>query len=91
MKVSVCTGSKCTFYGASHIIDCLLDMQGYLHELDNVREDAVLEVEVLPCQGFCKEGNHGVAPVVYVDGEMIERAESQQIMEMVMNYATKTE
>lgn len=87
MKVSICTGSKCGFYGASHIIDCMLDMKECLHDLPGVRPDAELEIELVPCQGFCQGGNHGVAPVVYVDGQMIERAEGPQIMEIVMNYA----
>lgn len=85
MKVSVCTGSKCSFYGSDHIIFCLEDLKEYLHNLDGIPEEAELEIELLPCQGFCKKGNHGVAPVVYVDGELVERAQSQQIMEMVLN------
>ena len=85
MKVQVCTGSKCSFYGAQHILNSLFDLQENLHMYPGIREDAVLDIEMLPCRNLCKKGNHGVAPVVYIDGEMIERAQAQQIMERVID------
>ena len=85
MKVQICTGSKCTFYGANNIIERLSELSENLHLYPGLPEDAVLELEVIPCDESCKKGNSKVAPIVFVDGEKIERAKSSQIMEMVLN------
>lgn len=85
MKVRICTGSKCTFYGASGIMDGLLQLQEDLALIPGIPEDSEFEVEALPCQGFCKDGNHKIAPLVYIDDERFDRASTQQIMETVIN------
>ncbi len=84
MKVSICTGSKCSYYGANHIIDCMMGLKEELHDFYGVPEGKELEVELLPCQNYCKSGNHGVAPVVYLDGELIERAEANELMDLIL-------
>lgn len=85
MKVKICTGSKCTFYGASQIIDNVLQLQEDLRFIPGMPENAELEVEFLPCQEICKDGNHGVAPIVYVDDHMITKAKSEEITELIID------
>jgi len=84
MKVKICTGSKCTFYGASGIMDGLLQLQDDLPSIPGMPENAAFEVEAIPCRGFCRDGNHKIAPVVYIDDERFDRASTQQIMEAVI-------
>lgn len=85
MKVQICTGSKCTFYGASNIIERLTELRENLHLYPGIPEDAILDVEMIPCTKCCKQGNSEAAPVVLVDGKKIERAKSQQLMEMILD------
>lgn len=83
MKVSICNGSKCVFYGASHIMDCLFQMQEELHTLYEIPEGQELEIDLIPCNGDCKR-NHGITPVVYIEDEKIERAKATEVMEKIL-------
>lgn len=86
MKVQICIGTKCSFYGATNILDSVEDLKETLHELPNIREDADIEIELVPCYGECKGENSKIAPVVVVDGEKIERASSPVVMEKIMKH-----
>lgn len=85
MKVKVCTGAKCTFYGASNILDGLMDMQENLHKFPHIPEDVELIVEAIPCLNYCKRDEDRLKPpVVLVNGEVVAKAKSNQIMEIVL-------
>lgn len=88
MKIAICTGSKCTFYGSSHIIESLEDLQESMQTMEGIRDDFALEIELLPCEGHCK-GDEKVAPLVYVDGEAVPMATGPMIMERVLNEAMR--
>ncbi len=86
MKVGVCTGSRCSFYGASFMIERLEELQEEIMRMNNIKDDFTLEIEILPCVGECK-GQEEVSPIVYIDGEMIRKASTPQVMERIMNEA----
>lgn len=88
MKVQVCIGTKCSFYGATNILDSLEDLQASLHEFPGVKEDAELELELIPCAGGCKGKDGKIAPLVFVEDERIERASSPVVMEKIMAHLT---
>ncbi len=85
MKVRICGGTKCMFYGASNIYECVSDLQESLAEYPGIPEDAVLEVELVPCDGSCKGKDSRISPVVYVDDDRIERATGPIIMEKILD------
>lgn len=85
MKVRICTGTRCTFYGANSIIDSVTELQEHLHEFPGISPEARLEVEVTRCEDFCKSTEKGVAPIVFIDDVMIERATSPQVMDMILS------
>lgn len=85
MKVQICTGSKCTFYGASNIIERVTELQQQLHLYSGIAKDATLDVELLPCQKFCKRENSQNSPVVIVDGKVVTDAKAEIITEMILN------
>lgn len=85
MKVQICTGAKCMFYGADNIIDRVLDLNENLSDYPGVPADARLDIEITPCNDHCKGKGRHVSPVVYVDGEIIEKASSSALMERILN------
>lgn len=85
MKVRICSCTKCMFYGASNIYECVSDLQESLPEYPGIPEDAGLEVELVPCDGSCKGKDAKVSPLVYIDDERIERASSPQVMEKILD------
>lgn len=85
VKVQICTGAKCTYYGANSILDTMYGLQEDLHTYDQIPEDAEIEIELLQCQDICKEEGYRPHPVVYVDGELIEDAKSSKVMAKVFN------
>lgn len=85
MKVQICTGTKCMFYGADNIIDRVVDLSENLSEYPGIPEDAQLDIEIIPCNDHCKGKGRHVSPLVYVDGEAIEKASSSALMERILN------
>lgn len=84
MKVEICMGARCTFYGASAILDSLHNLKETLPDFSEIPENADFELVLVPCQNLCRDDRNSAAPIVWVDGEKIERAKSQEVMEVVM-------
>lgn len=78
--VEVCAGTHCILMGSMDIMDAITS-------LSEVRYDKVdsceIEVKAIPCLNNCKRGKSG--PVVIVDGQMIESADSESVMALIMN------
>ena len=72
-KVSICTGTACFVMGGSELL--LLD------ELLSERLRAVTEIDGTACFGLCKEQSHENAPFVKINGEVMEQATAQKIIE----------
>lgn len=88
MKVRICTGSKCIFYGASHILENLEELKDSMHEMEGVPEDFDFEIELIPCPGGCK-GDDKVAPLVYIDGEAMYAATGPKVMAALLDKASQ--
>jgi NADH:ubiquinone oxidoreductase subunit E len=75
IKVAICTGTTCYMMGGSELL-LLVD---YLSPemLERV------EIEAVNCFGFCGEAEAGKSPFVTVNGERLEQATIQSIMERI--------
>lgn len=79
--VEVCAGTHCTMMGAMNIIDSIHSLQDIREELGSCCE---VEVKPVPCLNNCKQtGTRG--PVVIVNGELMEQAESEAVMARVLS------
>lgn len=76
MKIRICMGSSCVMLGSMTILNQLEDLKETM-DLNN------LEIECVKCLGNCKN-NTNFGPVVEIDGEIFENAQSQDIMSRVM-------
>lgn len=83
MDVKICTGAKCTLYGASGIIERLEDLKENLHDYPGIPADAQLNIEIIRCDRSCREKR--VSPLVYVDGVAFEKAKVPELMEAILN------
>lgn len=88
MKVKVCMGSKCMLFGAMNIWESLESLEELRKEEPWRFTEEPLEIEAIRCEQDCKTGDKRVTPVVYIEDERIERATSQQVMELVMSKIT---
>ena len=79
-KVTICTGTACFVMGGSELL--LLEEQ----LPDDLK--AITEVIGSPCIGTCKGSEHGKtqsdqAPFVQINGEVIEQANVQKIIDCI--------
>ena len=77
-KVTICTGTACFVMGGSELM--LLEEQ----LPDDLK--AVTDIEGSPCIGDCKRSEYGKtqsdhAPFVQINGQVIERANTQKIID----------
>jgi len=76
-KVTICTGTACFVMGGSELL--LLEEQ----LPDDLKE--ITDIEGSPCIGNCKQSEYGKtqsnAPFAQIDGELIEQANAQKIIE----------
>lgn len=82
-KVIICTGTACFVMGGSELL--LLEEQ----LPDDLK--AVTEIEGSPCIGTCKRSEYGKtrsdhAPFVQIDGEVIEQANTQKIIDYLRGH-----
>ena len=85
MRVKICTGTRCMFYGADNIMDNLMDLKENLAEYPSIPEGADFEIELCSCDGTCKGSDKRVAPVVTIDNEVMQKATSPQVMEKILD------
>lgn len=76
MKLTICMGSRCVMMGSMTIYDQVESLYETIPELD-------LEIETVTCMQQCKE-NEQNSPFVLLDGELLEKATSQGVMERIM-------
>lgn len=87
MKIIVCAGSSCTLMGADTIIDQIEEIDEHIHEFNyDIDKDFNLEVELVHCLGVCKKERKS-SPVVIIDGEIIQKATPQVVMERILDEA----
>lgn len=76
--VEVCAGTHCTLMGAMDIISAV---EGLADLHAGLKPECIVEVRPIRCNHICDTGNH--APVVYVNGEMMTRTDTESVMEKV--------
>lgn len=84
MKIEICTGLRCTSYGANNIIQRVQDLLQNIDEY-HVGEKDELEVKLLPCTSHCKDNTDAKAPIVFINDEMFSGAKSEKILEVILN------
>ena len=77
--VEVCTGTHCVLMGSMNMMDSIASLAEIKEELGNECE---VEVKAVPCLNYCKNGLKG--PFVIVDGKVIEQAEADVAMSVIM-------
>jgi len=80
--VEVCAGTQCTLMGAMDIISAvegLSDLHGGL------KPDCTIEVRPIPCTHGCDQSDR--APIVYINGELMENTNTESVMEKVFDIA----
>ena len=77
--VEVCSGTHCVLMGSMDIMDAIASLAEVYTEQGKICE---IEINAIPCLNNCKQGKSG--PVVIVDGQEIEAADSESIMAMIM-------
>lgn len=84
MKIEICVGSSCTMMSAMNILDYFEDWAEDLRKRAEEAEVEVEDIEVIPvkCRRNCK-GAYDAAPVVYINGEIIENANNDKILEEI--------
>jgi NADH:ubiquinone oxidoreductase subunit E len=75
ITVSICAGTSCYVMGGSE----LLLLEEYMTE----EQRQAVEMEGSPCFGFCREHTFGKSPFVTVNGERIEKATIQTVLERI--------
>ena len=88
MKLEICVGSKCTMFGADHIIQSVEDLQETVLKDMEIAEGFELEVSLVKCNNRCKDEGD-VYPKVFIDGEVINNAHSQMVMARILEAARK--
>jgi len=81
--VTICTGTACFVMGGSELL--LLEEQ----LPDDLK--AITDIEGSPCIGTCKRSEYGKtqsdhAPFVQIDGEVIEQANTQKIIDYLRGH-----
>lgn len=75
ITVTVCLGTTCHLMGASHL-------QALPDDLPEKFRSHV-RIEWKRCLDLCKNGEHGKAPFVIIDGKVIEEASVSKIIECI--------
>lgn len=85
ITVEVCVCTQCVLGGAMHIIESIESLKKLKVQL---RMNAQVTIVTSPC---LVEGKHSdQAPVVKVNGELLERAGSEAVMERIISLNHKT-
>lgn len=85
MKVQICSGARCMYYGASNLYDQITELKESLTEMPGVRPDASFDIELIPCDDSCKGDKKNISPIAIVNGERMECATSTRLMERILN------
>lgn len=80
--VEVCAGIYCTMMGSMDIMDAIASLSELRHDLN---PDLEIEVRAIPCPGTCEQGRQ--APLVFVNGRPVYRADSETVMALILEQA----
>lgn len=77
--VEVCVCADCVMHGAMDIIEAIEGLQKLKTQL---RFNSQIQVTNITCT--CGKKHKGIAPVICINGETLERANSQTVMSKVI-------
>ena len=75
IHVSICTGTSCYVMGGSE----LLLLEEYLTPEQRGR----VELKGVSCLDLCRDGKHGKAPFVKINGQSMDQASAQGVLERI--------
>lgn len=78
IKVDVCAGTHCTMMGSMDIIASVES----LIELSDFNPDCEILINPVPCNNQCEHGR--LAPIVSINGQYLENADSETVMSMIL-------
>jgi NADH:ubiquinone oxidoreductase subunit E len=81
IKVDVCAGTHCTMMGSMDIIASVES----LIELSEFNPDCKIQIKPVPCNNLCEHGR--LAPIVCIDGQYLESADSETVMSRILEIA----
>jgi NADH:ubiquinone oxidoreductase subunit E len=82
-KVSICTGTACFVMGGSELLLLEEELPAALR--------AATEIDGTTCFGLCKDKSHENAPFVKINGEVLEQATVQRIIERLAEITGRQE
>ncbi len=85
LTVEVCVCTQCVLNGAMHIIESIEGLKKLKVQL---RMNA--QVDVVTSSGLVEGKHPEIAPVVRVNGELIEKASSETVMERVLSQSVRS-
>ena len=85
LKVEVCVCTQCVLNGAMHIIESI---EGLRKLKTQLRMNA--QVDVVTTSGLVEGKHPETAPLVRVNGELIEKANSETVMEKVLSQSVRS-
>lgn len=83
--VEVCAGTHCTMMGSMDIMDAIASLDD---EQLGLGDSCSIEVRAIPCKSTCDHGRR--SPYVFIDGELIENADSSSVMSKIIERARQT-
>ena len=84
ITVEVCAGTHCVMMGSMNIIDAVHSLEEFRAQMGT---PCAIEVKAIPCMNTCKQDGDEEAhqgPFVKVNGQLIEHAESENVMAEIM-------
>ena len=77
LSIDICCGARCTMMGA-------IDLLEKAESFKSVFPDDNIAIQAVTCDQSCKGDKIPIAPVVIIDGQRINKATPQKLMEKMM-------
>ncbi|MDO4710351.1 MAG: (2Fe-2S) ferredoxin domain-containing protein [Peptostreptococcaceae bacterium] len=85
INVEICSGSKCMMAGASTMFDVI---ESLVDDLKEQGYEAEVNLGFSKCMQYCRQ-DPNLTPVVKINDEVVTKATTQGVMEMIVEMAKK--
>ena len=75
IDVSICTGTSCYVMGGSELL--------LLEEYLTPEQRALVELKEVTCLDLCRDAKYGKAPFVKINGQPMDQASAQSMLERI--------
>lgn len=83
ITVELCACNKCIMMGA-------MDMREHIESLNELEDSSArVPIEVTMNQSICNREEPDISPLVIINGERIEKANSETVMEKIMQLSKR--